>query len=236
LEVIKYIIKIHKFISKIIKCFLKGEFALFFHEITGYFPRWLLKVNSGIIFKTSSPQIKFRKYKNYIFLKATGNDIVEISLITNIRETELKRRLNMGDSCYFVKDITNNDKIVNIIWVHRGSCYIKGLGFDLELPYNSAYLYGGFTTQEARMKGIFNTALKIVYDTLVSQGIPNIYGLVESWNRSAYNYHLRLNFKPVGKITFFIILFIKASIYTNLEIGRKKIKVFLFFPKNRALI
>lgn len=222
-----------QFQSQLIK---KRDFLGFFRGISGYFPRWMFKVNSGTIMKTSAPRIVFRKYKNYIFTVAKTDDISEIAKFTNIQESTLSRRMEFGDVCHIARDITDNDKIVNVIWMHIGPCYIMGLGLRLDVPADSVYLYGGYTADEARMKGIFNTAFKIVYDTLTSQGISNIYGLIEGWNPKAYNFHLRINFKPIGRMIFFIIMFVKFAIYTDLETGRKKIRIFIFFPKDQVLI
>jgi len=214
----------------------KHEFLRFFREISKYFPRWMLKISSGTIMKTSSPQIVFRKYKNYIFDIARKNDIPEIVKLTDVPESILNRRLAAGDICHIARDIKNSNNIVNVIWVHLGACYIMGLGLSLDLTDDSAYLYGGYTAPEVRMKGIFNTAFKVVHDFLTIRGISNIYGLIEGWNRNAYNLHLRLNFKPIGRIIFFIVMFIKFSIYTDLESGRKRFRIFLFFPKDQTLI
>lgn len=196
----------------------------------------MFKVNRAVIMKTSSPRIVFRHYKNFIFSKATTDDIPEISRLTGVSESILHQRFATGDWSYVTKDITRNNEIVNVIWGHRGSCYIKGLGLDLEMGSDSVYLYGGYTSAEARMKGIFNTAFKEVYSILQQQGVTKLYGLVEHWNQTAYNYHLRLNFEPVARVTFLIIMFIKASFYRDLATGKGKNKIFFFFPRDRTTI
>jgi hypothetical protein len=215
---------------------MKGNVVKFFHKLSQRFPRWMFKVNRAVIMTTPSPKIVFRRYKNYVFSKATENDIPEIAKLTDAPEEILRDRMAGGDWGFVTKNIAEGNKIVNIIWGHRGSCYVRGLGVDLDIGDNSAYLHGGYTSEKDRMKGIFNTALKDVYDILLEQGISNLYALIEDWNEKSYHYHLRLKFKPIATVTFIIMFYIKASFYKDLETGRGKFKIFLNFPKDRSLI
>lgn len=214
----------------------RGEFVRFFQNISQFFPRWLFKVNSGVILQTDSPRILYRKSQNYIFEMAKDSDIIEIAHLSATPESVLKSRLALGDECCITRDITDASKIVNVMWIHQGPCYIKGLGLDLRPGDNGVYLYGGYTAPEARMKGIFNTAFKFVYDTLVERGISSITGVIEGWNQNAYNTHLRLNFKPTAKIVFVVVCFIKTSVVTDLETQRKRTRICVTFPKDRVLI
>jgi len=167
---------------------------------------------------------------------AKDSDLIEIAQLSTIPESVLKSRLALGDECCITRDIANAGRIVNVLWIHQGPCYIKGLGLDLRLKDNSVYLYGSYTDPEARMKGIFNTAFKFVYDTLVERGISSITGVVEGWNHNAYNTHLRLNFKPIAKIVYVVVFFIRTSVITDLETQRKRTRICVTFPKDRVLI
>lgn len=231
-----YLQKISRYGKSQLQLIIRGEFVRFFQNISQFFPRWLFKVNSGIVLRTSSPRIIYRKYKNYVFEMANDSDIIEIARLLAIPESVVKSRMVRGDECCIARVKTTANEIVNVMWIHQGSCYIRGLGLDLKLGDNEVYLYGGYTAPEARMKGIFNTAFKFVYDTLEKRGISGISGVVEGWNHNAYNTHLRLNFKPISKIVHVVVFFIKVSVLTNLESKRKRTRIFLKFPKHRVLV
>jgi GNAT superfamily N-acetyltransferase len=206
------------------------------HKVSTYFPRWMFKFNTATLMSTTAPKIYFRKYKNYVFQKAVREDIPEMSLLSGTPEPLLAERFDAGDWCYITRAKTKGNKIVNMIWIHPGPCYIRGLGFALEAESHAAYLYGGYTSPQERMKGIFSTAFREVYDILRQRGITKLYGLIEDWNQQAYDYHLRLNFKPVTRVAFVIVMHVMVSIQENLETGEKKTNIFVSFPRDRVLI
>ena len=213
-----------------------SKLFLILHKISSYFPRWMLKFNTATLMSTTAPKIFFREYKGYTFRKAVREDIPEMSQLSEVSESTMEGHIAAGDWCYITRAINKNNKIVNMIWVHHGPCYVRGLGLTVDVENHAAYLYGGYTSPEERMKGIFATAFKHVYDILGKNNITKLYGLIEDWNQPAYNYHLKMNFKPVISVKFSIIMRVMFSYKKHLETGEKKINVFVSFPQDQALI
>ena len=110
------------------------------------------------------------------------------------------------------------------------------MGLDLDVGDDSLYLYGAYTLPEARMKGLYNTTIKELYDLYKDNNIHSIYGLVEYTNRNSYNLHLRLNFKPIGKVIFVALALFKFSIFYDLEKGKRKFKIYTLLPHHKMLI
>jgi hypothetical protein len=215
---------------------LRGEFADFFCEFSLYFPFWLFRFRAANIMANTSPNMFSRNYKTYTFAPAQENDIPEVARITGMREDYLMRRYYSGDICWVTKDTAHDNKIVNLIWSHRGPCFIRGMGLDLQVDDNSLYLYAALTLPEARMKGLYNTNIKALYEIYKEKNLSTIYGLVEYTNRNSYNLHLRLNFKPIGKVIFIALAGLKLSIHHDTEKGTRKIRLYIKSPDPQSVI
>jgi hypothetical protein len=220
----------------IFKYLLHGEFAEFFCEFSQYFPFWLFRFRAANIMVATSPNMFSRNYKTYTFAPAEETDISEVSQISGASEKSLQKRIHGGDVCYVTKDTAHDNKIVNLIWTHRGACFIRGMGLDLQVDDDSVYLYGALTLPEARMKGLYNTNIKELYEIYKNKNVSTIYGLVEYTNRYSYNLHLRLNFKPIGKVIFVAVALFKFSIHYDTENGKRKIRLYTLLPHHKMLI
>jgi hypothetical protein len=213
-----------------------GDTSQFLHEVAKIIPAWIFKYNAGTIMATSSPKIVFRNYKNYISSPADIGDAPEISRLTGVSEATLLKRFEIGDKCYIIRDIGNDNRIINVEWGHRGACFIRGFGLNLNMGSDSIYLYGAYTLPEARMKGIFNTTFKDIYEFYKKENVTHIYALVEHENHYSYNLHQRLNFKPEIRVIYISILCFKFSCYKNFNNRKRRIKMFITAPQNMILI
>ena len=119
---------------------------------------------------------------------------------------------------------------------HRGACFINDLGLDLDIDNDSIYLYGAYTSPEARMKGLYTSTMKELFDVYMSQGISKIFGIVEQTNPYSYNIHLKLKFKPIGKVIFITLAMFKLSIYYDIENDNRTARFYISFPQNKMLI
>ena len=160
----------------------------------------------------------------------------DIAAATGLTTWQAESRLDAGQECYIVRDTGAGGKVVNTIWVCSEPCHIRGLGLSIDLEREAAYLYGGFTSPEARMKGIFNTALKKVCAILNDRGVKQLYALIEYWNKNSYDYHIRLGFKPLKRVVFISLFSIKSTFSKDLDSGKKKCRIFISLPEERQII
>jgi hypothetical protein len=214
----------------------QGDIKQFLREIAKLFPYWIFRFNSGTIMVTSSPKVIARNYKSYLSFRADSDDIPEIARLTGLLEPYLYNRLKGGDRCYIIRDLNFDNRIVNVFWGHRGACHIRGFGINLDIGDDSVYLFGAYTLPEVRIKGVFNTTFKDLYESYKQENVSRFYGLVEHENRYSYNIHIRLNFKPAGSVVFIAILFFRMSFYKNLESGKRKFMFFISDPPNKIVI
>jgi len=220
----------------ILSYLFKGDICLFLYRIGQCIPNWLFRFNAGTIMATSTPRYICRNYRNYSFSRAENSDVPEISQLSGMPEDMLYERCDHGDWCHIARDISNGGKVVNVLWCHRGPCFIRGFGLNLDTEEESVYLYGAYTRPDLRMKGIINTSIKEICEYYRQNGIKKVYGLVERGNPNSYKFHLKLNFKPVAEVRFLTLLPFQFTCYINLEKGTREYHSFISNPQDFAAI
>lgn len=211
------------------------DFRLFVYYASRVSPPWLIRFNSAYLMESPRPKTPFRRYSNYSFYCAGNDDIPEISEFTGLSEHVVRGRIKRGDLAYLARQIDDN-RLVNIMFALRGNCFVRGMGIPLKLNDNQAYLYGGYTAPEARMKGIFNTALNDVCDILQADGVVKFYSLVEYWNNYSYQYHRGLNYQPISMISYMGLPGFRLSVSRNLQSGKRRVKLFHSPPPNFLIV
>jgi hypothetical protein len=171
-----------------------------------------------------------------VFGKAEPRDLAEISEFSEVSESILRQRIRGGDWGYVTRDSENGNRIVTVQWIHVGACYIRGYGLHLNISDRVAYIYGALSAKEIRLLGVFNSAFKNVCDILKEINVNEIVGLVEFFNDSAYNYHLRSNFSDAATVTFVKFLGVKCSVWKDAANGQTKTRVFIRSPRGVAII
>ena len=205
-----------------------SAFSRFLFWVASRCPHWLFMYNRGILVRSEMPSARFRSYSQYSFSVAKHVDLEDIERLSHIPQHELQRRRLEGDWAYITRDLTDH-QLVNILWVHQGKCFIKGFGLILDIDETEAYLYGGFTVPEARMKGLFDSSLYDVCSGLRSGGTKCFHALIEEWNVSSYCYHIRLGFKPIMKVVYLRVVLFKICCSYHLE--KRKVKIALFVTR-----
>ena len=225
-----------KGVFEILACLPKGEMANFFYHVSRHLPDWLFKFNRGMILVSPSPRLPTRENPRFTFGKAHTGDFEEIAWFSEVPQSALHERINNGDWGYITRDTENENKIVSVQWIHVGHCFIRGYGLRLDISDKAAYIYGALSAREVRLMGVFNSAFKKVCEILKSEGVSEIVGLVEFFNNTAYNYHLRSNFADIATVTYVSIFGIKFSVWRNTDDGRRKTRIYLRRPKEIAWI
>jgi hypothetical protein len=220
-----------KGVAEILACLPRGEVANFFYLVSKHLPDWLFKFNRGMILVSSSPRLPTRSNPRFTFRKADTDDFEEIARFSEVPQSALHERVKNGDWGYITRDTENEDVIVSVQWIHVGPCFIRGYGLRLDMGDKAAYIYGALSAREVRLLGVFNSAFKRVCEILESEGVSEIVGLVEFFNSTAYNYHLRSNFADIATVTYVSIFGIKFSAWRHADDGRRKTCAYLRRPK-----
>jgi len=214
----------------------KGDYNIFFIELINLFPKWLIRFNSATLLRLDSLNTKTKCSDQYKFSWATANDHAEICALSKINEIKLKKIIASGSKIYIAKDI-KDDHIVHVSWVYQEQCFIKGLGFKLDIDTTSAYVFWVFTHPDARGKGLYASALNnILPNGVDALQIKDIFVLTEKWNKYACNYHRKIGFKPLSELYIFYLLGLKISIYYHHDSHKLSYKLFIKDPKGVTII
>ena len=211
-------------------CLRHGRSAEFLFEVSKLFPAWLWRYRNGVLLAADEPRLVVRQYTSYAFSLATSDDVSDLSRLGGIPASEVERRLGAGDAALIARNLRHGDKLVGVSWLHRGPCYIRGLAVRLPLAERSAYFYGGFISPEARLKGIYSTAIAGLSRMAKNEGLSPSYCIVEGVNYAALACHLRLNFRPVARIVRFCLLGLNVTSYRDLTEGHRRFRCFFGHP------
>lgn len=102
-----------------------------------------------------------------------------LDTISVIDPQEIDRRFSNGDLCFFVRD---GQRCIGLAWGHTGDCYIRGAGERLTLDSHSVYLYGVFTAEDARGRGIYNAIQEEFFRYYSDKGVTRVYAIIEKNN------------------------------------------------------
>lgn len=224
------------FIEKMSSHLISRNYWLFVCEIVNCLPRKLINLNYYTLMVVNKVKPADKVNGNYIFSLANESDLEDVSALTGIPIISLQNRLSSGDMCYIARDTSHSNKLVHTRWVHRGHCYIKGLGYKLVIDNNSAYIYWGYTHSDARSNGLSTASLYQISEDLKQNNVTKIYGFIDNCNIKSYIHHVNCNFIVVSKIWLLKAPLIKCLVDLNLDNNKFTIKFPVITPNNCPII
>ena len=155
--------------------------AAFFHGIRRRLPAWLFRYADGFVFALDLPRSvaadqRSDRRDDAVFAEATPGQILTIAATAGLTASEVQRRYQQGDRCYAT---LLENKPVHIVWIHEGNCFVRGLGLELALHPNQCYVYGVFTSPEARGRGLYRSSHSRLLRLLERAGVSRIIEVVD---------------------------------------------------------
>lgn len=108
------------------------------------------------------------------------SELPHVAALTGIGVEECARRHDAGDICLGV--LCQSD-IGCTAWLHLGPCYIRGAHLLIEARHNDAYVYGVYTPEAYRGRGLYKTCLSFLETHAHELQCSRILQLVERANR-----------------------------------------------------
>lgn len=122
-----------------------------------------------------------------------------IDTISVVGPSEIDRRFKNGDLCFLVQD---GRRCLGFTWGHTGDCYIRGAAERLTLDPQSAYLYGTFTIEEMRRKGIYDAIQEAFFRYYKERNVTRVYTMIEKDNLIMKEAFLKAGFKIKSHIHY----------------------------------
>lgn len=219
--------KWHKFFGY---CF-SGQFGQLWRELRERIPSFLYRYGKAYIFELEAAQYQRQMGsfpKGYIFRLATRGEMPACSAMTGSTAKEYYRRWDVGDSCY---GVFIDNKPVSITWIHRGSCYIRGMGYLHNGTSSDIYIYGIMTEPAARGKGLYKNALMQLAEVLFEGGATRLIQLVEEGNVPVLKTLPDLGYVKTKMIKHLKLFGIKYTVTVDLVTGKVSRRLFFVSPQ-----
>lgn len=203
-----------------------GHFDYPLSAISVRLPDWLFYYDHSLIINSEQPKLISRNFTKY-FKKFVSYDDLDILEKYGYSKDLVKSRLNAGDKAVIMGD---NNEIMTIIWGASERKFAKLAGITLDPGKNGLLVYGGYTNEEARLKGLFPTAFSELYDYYKSQGRNRIWSTINVNNINSIKLHKRMNFDVYGETIYVMIFGIKISYKFRWPDNDKRFRIYLKNP------
>ena len=210
-------------IKNIIRQLLKGNYDYFFDALSWRLPGWLFYYYHSYLIKSDSPILPTREYTTY-YKRFITTDDCELLEKNGYPRKLVESRINAGDRCIIMG---KDEEIITIIWAASGERYLKLSGVTLDPGEDGLIVYGGYTKEYARMKGLHPTALTELYKTYLDEGRYRIYSNINILNSYSLLLHKRMNFDIIGENIYIVIMGIGICYFKSWPFPIKKLQIFL---------
>jgi ribosomal protein S18 acetylase RimI-like enzyme len=154
--------------------------------------------------------------------------------LTGIEVNEGQRRISAGDSCFVA---TRGSDILGLVWVHRGSFYIRGLGYYSESVDNDHYLYNLVVLPKYRREGVAKRLVQTIEDLLSTKSNGRVLAIVEKNNLAGLSFFKSLQYEPEQSICHLKLCFLNyTGVKTVPEKGNNQRRLFWNPPKGVFVI
>jgi hypothetical protein len=151
------------------------------------------------------------------------NAMVEFGLDKRICE----KRIKAGDWCFAGYE---GDKIVSVIWGHRGPYYVRGMGYWHRCNQDDSYVYGALTKPDQRQQGLFKALKYLISKELLKSANGKITTLVDTENTVSIKTNLNMGYREVKVIEHTTLFWIKKTNVLYLDTNNVEKRMFIFPP------
>lgn len=157
------------------------------------------------------------------------NAMVDFGLEKRICE----KRLKAGDFCFASY---KEDKIVSVIWGHKGPYYVRGMGYWHRCNQDDSYVYGAITKPDERQKGLFKALKYLISKELLKSTSGKITTLVETENTVSIKTNRNMGYREIKVIEHTTLFWIKRTNVLHLDTDNVEQRVFMFPPSEVYVI
>lgn len=161
------------------------------------------------------------------------DEIPACTSLFDFSEEKYRRRFNAGDDCY---GVFKDGRLVNFNWIHRGRCYVRGMGYLHEGGEKEYYIYGIMTIPSERGKGLYKNCLIEIADYLFRHGAERLIQMVEDGNASVFQTLPKLGYKKTMTIRNLTIMGIRRTVAVDSMGQEKTRKLFIAIPEDIYII
>ena len=106
------------------------------------------------------------------------------------------------DLGYGIRDVSTG-RFVGGLWISRGPFFESNLGYELQLPAGSGWLYCAYIEKPYRGGGLYRRLLHHMAGDLQGRGLERLYATIVPWNKSSNAAHRRYIKRTIGHLRVF---------------------------------
>jgi hypothetical protein len=164
---------------------------------------------------------------------AARDEMPACAELSGLKVGEYYRRLRAGDECYGVFE---GNRPANINWIHRGSCYVRGMGYLHNGTDRDFYIYGIKTASTEQGKGLYKNCLIEISRYLFGHRAERLIQMVEDGNAPVFHTLPKQGYKETERIYNVTMAGIRRTIVTDLNKNRKTGRIFVKPPEGIFII
>ena len=153
--------------------------------------------------------------------------------LTGLKVEEYYRLFDAGDECY---GVFRDGRPVNINWIHRGSCYIRGMGYLHKGSDKDYYIYGIKTADSEQGKGLYKNCLAEISRYLFGRRADKLIQMVEEGNAPVFHTLPKLGYNETLRIHNVTMAGLRRTIVTDINNKRKTGRIYLKPPEGTFVI
>jgi len=184
-----------KKIKNIAAKILERDFDYVFEAISWRMPDWLFYYFHTLLAKNDNPKLFSRRLSDCTIKFISESDIDLLEKNGFPRELT-ESRIEAGDKSVI---IFKGDEILSIIWAADGKRHLKLSGIDFDPGEEGVFIYGGYTKESARLRGLHPIAFTRIYTSYSDNGRTDAYTTISATNKYSIQIHERLNFGFIGE-------------------------------------
>jgi hypothetical protein len=215
-------------LKKLTEYLFTGQFGRIASAVLERIPIWLFHRARAFIYETDpvttdAPDLP----DGYRCRPADESDLSALAEMTGLPESEYRRRFEAGEFCF---GVFQGDRPANLNWVHRGTCYVRGAGFIWRAEPGHSYIYGIFTANSERGKGLYKKCLVHLANRLAADGSARLVQMVEDFNAPVLHTLPKLGYERTMTINHVRMFGIKYTKQVDHRDGRVQKRLFVGEP------
>lgn len=190
-------------------------------------PHWLFYYNHSVLAMTDNPEWHPRAEPG-CSLRLVRLEDISLLAKDGYTDEKIASRLDVGDRGVVME---RDNEVLSIIWGGRGRKFLQLSGSIFDTGEDGFFLYGGYTIEKARLRGLFYNVCKHIYDLYSVEGYKRVWCAISASNTEWRDkFFTRMNFQRMGETYYMRFLFFNVCYYKSWPQPVKKFYIFLKNP------
>jgi len=205
----------------------QGKIDKLLDAIAWSVPQWLFYYSHSVLVVTEKPNWTSHPHPDYRIRNVRPEDIQFLAK-DGFTDEKILSRINAGDKGILME---KNNEVHSIVWGASGKKFLKLVGAEFDPGDDGFIIYGAYTDEKARGKGLFYELGTEMYALYANRGFTKVWGAINANNRAWLDkFCSKMNFEKAGETFYFKLLFMNICYYKSWPYPTGKFRIFFKNP------